>query len=403
MNAVVETSDTHADSPPLPATVVRLGWVSFLTDVSSEMIVSLLPAFLVGVLGAPARAIGIIEGVAEATASALKVVAGRLADRASAKKPLVLLGYGLSSLVRPLIAVATAWPAVLVVRFADRIGKGIRSAPRDALIASVTPPGRRGAAFGLHRAFDNAGAVVGPLVAATLVGLFAVPVRTVFALALVPGLSAVAVLVFGVKEPSVEPVEAGRSGGPAPRSAPLPPAFRRFAAVLVLFTLANSSDTFLLLKAREIGVGVAWLPVVWSYSNAVRALLGSWGGRLSDRIGRRRVLLAGWTVYAVSYAGFAVTTSVPLLLALIGGYGFHAALSEAAERALVADLVPAESRGRAFGWMHGLTGFAALPASAGFGLVWERLGSASAFGLAAALAALATVALAIAVRPRPIT
>ena len=399
MNAVVEKRATSADSPSrLPRTVLALGAVSFLTDASSEIIFPLLPVLLASLPGAPAAALGVIEGVAEATSAAVKVVSGRLSDRAPRRKPLVVAGYGLSSVVRPLVSLASAWPHVLLVRFLDRVGKGTRSAPRDALIAEVTPPGRRGAAYGLHRAMDNAGAVAGPLLAAGLLGLFALDLRTVLALSAVPAALAVAVLLFVVKE------EARRDRPHGARAqeeaAPLPPAFRRAAAAVTLFTLSASSDSFLLLKAREVGVSAAGVPLVWAFSNAVRAALGTWGGGLSDRLGRKKVLLAAWSLYAACYALFALARTPAALLAVLGVYSVHAALSEGAERALVADLVPAESRGRAFGWFHGLAGLAALPASALFGLLWTRFGSGTAFLAGAGVALAAAFFLAAAVPGR---
>ncbi len=373
--------------------------MSFLTDASSEMIFPLLPVLLATFPGAPAVALGLIEGVAEATAAAVKIVSGRLSDRAPRRKPLVLAGYGLSSVVRPLIALAAAWPHVLLVRFVDRIGKGVRSAPRDALIAEVTPPERRGAAYGLHRAMDNAGAVTGPLLAAALLGLFTLDLRTVLALSAVPAALAVAVLVFVVKEKArPAPVHAAHDNGPA---APLSPQFRRAVAAVTLFTLSASSDSFLLLKAREVGISAAEVPLVWAFSNAVRAALGTWGGGLSDRIGRKHVLLAAWSLYAACYVLFAFVRTPAALLAVLGVYSVHAALSEGAERALVADLVPTESRGRAFGWFHGSLGLAALPASAGFGILWTLYGSAAAFLAGAAIALAAAVFLALAVPSPP--
>jgi len=423
------------DSPPgrLPKTVVRLGWVSFLTDVSSEMIVPLLPAFLATLPGAPAKALGWIEGIAETTASVTKVVSGRFSDRAKAKKPFVLLGYGLSSVVRPLIGLAPSWPAVLGVRFLDRIGKGIRTAPRDTMIAAAAPPGRRGAAFGLHRAFDNAGAVLGPLFAAALVGLFSFSFRAVFLLAAIPAALSLLVLGFLVKERKGEatdkatdreiPWKAREPGGvpsdasarclseassrakeegtphgeaSAGRRSPspsLPPRFWRVAGVVGFFTFAASSDTFILLRAREIGVAAGWLPVLWAFSNGVRALFSAWGGGLSDRYGRRTLLLSAWGLYAACYAAFAVVSSAGVLVLIVGVYSLYYALSEGTERALVADLVPPESRGRAFGWLNGMTGLAALPASAGFGWLWERFGSGAAFLTGAGVAALSAVAL----------
>jgi MFS family permease len=400
MKAVVEKRATAPHSPSrLPRTVLALGAVSFLTDASSEMIFPLLPVLLATLPGAPAATLGLIEGVAEATAAAVKVVSGHLSDRAPRRKPLVVAGYGLSSAVRPLVALATVWPHVLLVRFVDRIGKGIRSAPRDALIAEVTPPDRRGAAYGLHRAMDNAGAVAGPLLAAALLGLLALDLRTVLALSAVPAAVAVLVLVLAVKEErSPERTSAARTEGPR---APFPPGFRRAVAAVTLFTLSASSDSFLLLKAREVGIPAAGVPLVWAFSNAIRAALGTWGGGLSDRLGRKRVLLAAWTLYAACYALLAFVRTPPALLAVLGVYSVHTALSEGAERALVADLVPAESRGRAFGWFHGLLGFAALPASAGFGLLWTIYGSGTAFLAGAGIALAAAVFLAVAVPGRP--
>lgn len=359
------------------------------------MIFPLLPVLLATLPGAPAAALGVIEGVAEATSAAVKVVSGRISDRAPRKKPLVVAGYALSSLARPLVALAAAWPHVLLVRFLDRVGKGTRSAPRDALIAEVTPPERRGAAYGLHRAMDNAGAVAGPLLAAAVLGFLALDLRTVLALSAVPAALAVAVLVFGVKEEE-RPRRARAPGGDGPEP-PLPPAFRRAAAAVTLFTLSASSDSFLLLKAREVGISAAGVPLVWAFSNAVRAALGTWGGGLSDRLGRKKVLLAAWGLYAACYALFALARTPAALLAVLGVYSVHAALSEGAERALVADLVPAESRGRAFGWFHGLVGLAALPASAGFGFAWTRFGSQAAFLGGAGIAVVAALFLAAAV------
>jgi MFS family permease len=424
MNAVVETSAMRGDSAPvgrtgLPKTVVRLGWVSFLTDVSSEMIVPLLPAFLTTLSGVPAAALGWIEGVADATASFVKILSGKWTDRAKAKKPLVLIGYGLSSVARPLIGLAPSWPTVVLIRFFDRIGKGVRTAPRDTMIAAAAPPERRGAAYGLHRAFDNAGAVLGPLLAAGLVGWMGLSLRTVFLLAAIPAALSLLVLAFGVKE-------AGGSGGlgtppssarelaslrqhapasqgiPRPVSPflpleenPLPPVFWRTAGVFAFFALAASSDTFLLLKAREIGIAAGWLPVLWAFSNGVKSAFSTWGGGLSDRFGRKRLLVAAWTLYAACYAGFALISSPAALAALVGVYSLYYSLSEGTERALVADLVGPELRGRAFGWMNGLIGFAALPASVVFGLVWQHAGSKTAFLAGAAVSAGAVLALLI--------
>ncbi|MEO8055882.1 MAG: MFS transporter [Acidobacteriota bacterium] len=398
---MVETSAIRGDSAPgglagLPKTVVRLGWVSFLTDVSSEMIVPLLPAFLVTLSGVPAAALGWIEGVADATASFVKILSGKWTDRAKAKKPLVFLGYGLSSVARPLIGLAPGWPTVVLIRFFDRVGKGVRTAPRDTMIAAAAPPERRGAAFGLHRAFDNAGAVFGPLLAAGLVGWMGLSLRSVFLLAAIPAALSLLVLAFGVREEKISlspqpssPFEESFSSS----SSSLPPVFWRTAGVFALFALAASSDTFLLLKAKEIGIAAAWLPILWAFSNAVKSLFSTWGGGLSDRFGRKRLLFAAWTLYAVCYAGFAYVSSPGPLVALVGIYSLYYSLSEGTEKALVADLVGPERRGRAFGWMNGLIGFAALPASVVFGVIWQGAGSKTAFLAGSAVAAVAVLGL----------
>ena len=412
MKAAVEMRDIPGDSAPsgaagLPKAIVRLGWVSFLTDVSSEMIVPLLPAFLATLSGVPAMALGWIEGVAETTASFVKIVSGRLADRAKAKKPLVFLGYGLSSLARPIMGLAPSWPAVVLIRFVDRIGKGVRTAPRDTMIANAAPPGRRGAAFGLHRGFDNAGAVLGPLVAAGLVGWMGLSLRSVFLLAAIPAALSLLVLAFGVRETTEGSSEGAvlssspSSSLPFKENIPLPPVFWRAAWLIAFFTLAASSDTFLLLKAKEIGMSAAWLPVLWAFSNAVKSAFSMWGGGLSDRFGRRRLMLAAWTLYAACYAGIAFVTSIWPLVGLVGVYSFYYSLSEGTEKALVADLVPADVRGRAFGWMNGLTGFAALPASVGFGFLWQQAGSRTAFLTGAAIAAIAAAGLLVLRFPHP--
>ncbi|MFI5180416.1 MAG: MFS transporter [Thermoanaerobaculia bacterium] len=412
----MERSDIAPDSPAagrLPPTVVRLGWVSLLTDVSSEMIVPLLPAFLATLPGAPAMALGWIEGIAETTASGAKILSGRWADRAKAKKPLVFLGYGLSSVARPLIGLAPVWPVVALVRFFDRIGKGIRGAPRDTMIAAAAPLERRGAAFGLHRAFDNAGAVLGPVLAAALVGAAGLSFRSVFLLAAIPAALSLIVLGFLVHEKKKESdgvpsdasahclseasLRAKEEGAP---SGELPPAFWRVAGVVGFFTLAASSDTFILLRARDLGIAAAWLPLIWSFSNGVKSIFSTWGGGLSDRFGRRTLLLSAWGLYAACYAGFAFVTSAPLLVGLVGVYSLYYSLSEGTERALVTDLVPIRLRGRAFGWFNAMTGLAALPASAGFGLVWEHYGAQAAFLTGAGIAAAAAGALLVLVPGR---
>jgi MFS family permease len=383
----------------LAPTVIWLGVVSFLTDASSDLIYPLLPRFLSVVLGASAEFVGAVEGVAEATASLFKLFSGRLADAARARKPIAVAGYGLSSTVRPLVALATAPWMVLAIRFLDRVGKGVRGSPRDAMVADVTPSARRGAAYGYHRAMDNAGAVLGPLVGFLLVERLRWPLRTLFGWSALPAALAMVVLVALVREPprgeSKKP-DPSRARGLARRGG-----LARYLVVLGLFTLGNSSDAFLLLRASDAGFDPPRLLLVWALHNAVKALLNRAFGALSDRIGRRALIVAGWTVYAFAYLGFGWAHAAWQLWPLFAFYGLYYALVEGSERALVADLAPPEARGRAFGWFHALTGGLALPASIGFGFVYHRAGAQVAFSVGAALALAASFGMLIVPRPPP--
>jgi MFS family permease len=414
----------RAAEAALPREVRNLGLVSLLTDASSEMIYPLLPSFVTGTLRAGPAVLGTIEGLAEATAALLKLVSGRLADRLPHRKPLVVAGYGLSSLVRPLVALASSSGQVLAIRLLDRLGKGVRSPPRDALLADVTAESQRGRAFGFHRAMDHAGALVGPLLA-SLVLLATDDLRLVFALAAVPAALAMAALVFGVREPmrqvlpklpDVVPTREARHVEPGPPRAPAlagtgahSPAddgaadtravavgsrrLRRYLAVLAVFSLGNSSDAFLLLRAQEAGVGLAALPLLWSLHHLVKAGASTAGGTLSDRFGRRRLILAGWVVYAVAYAGFA-WMSTPLEAFLwFAFYGVFHALTEGPERALLSNLAGPAERGRAFGLYHAVTGAMLLPASLLTGGLWQAFGASVALGAGAALAAAAACGL----------
>jgi MFS family permease len=377
---------------PLHRTVRSLGLVSLLTDASSEMIYPLLPAFLTGTLRAGPAFLGVVEGLAETVAAALKIVSGGLSDRSRRRKPLVVAGYSLSSLVRPLVALATAPFHVLAVRVLDRMGKGVRSAPRDARVD-------RGRAFGFQRAMDHAGAMVGPLLASAAM-LATNDLRVVFGLAAVPAVLAVATLVLGVREEPRLPAPAAptaAAGGPAP----LEPALLRYLGVLAVFTLGNSSDAFLLLRAQEAGVALAAIPALWTLHHLVKAGASTWGGALSDRVGRRRVIAGGWTVYALAYAGFAVAGSTLAIVGLFAFYGLFHALTEGAERALVADLAGEATRGRAFGLFHAVTGAALLPASLATGLLWQRFGAPVALGTGALLAAVAVLGLVVLVPSPP--
>jgi MFS family permease len=377
----------------LPRTVVALGFVSFFTDLSSEMIYPLLPLFLVDVLGAGAIALGTIEGIAESTAALLKVASGWWTDRMRRRKPLVVGGYTLSGSVRPLIGLAGAWPIVVLLRFGDRVGKGLRTSPRDALIADVTPGNRLGAAYGLHRAMDHGGAVAGPLIAAGLLLIPAMTLRGVFLLAAIPAAIVVVVLIFGVHE-RMRPPEATadpvslRLGWQA-MGTPM----RRLLLALVVFTLGNSTDAFLLLRLTDAGFAAAWIAVLWALHHVVKMGANLIGGQLSDRLGRRNLIIAGWMVYAAIYLGFGLTSSTAALVALFLAYGIYFGLTEPVERAWVAALAPEESRGSAFGFYHGAIGITALPASIIFGVIYAAAGPAVAFGTGAGLAVAATALL----------
>ena len=374
---------------PLDRTVRSLGLVSLLTDASSEMIFPLLPAFLTGTLRAGPAFLGVVEGLAEALAAFVKLYSGRLSDRLTRRKPLVVAGYSLSSLVRPLVALATAPAHVLLVRLLDRFGKGVRGAPRDALVAEVTAPEERGRAFGFQRAMDHAGAALGPVLASAVL-LVTGELRVVFALAALPAALAVLALVRGVHE---QPRSRGEIRSQPAARAPLEPALARYLAVLALFTLGNSSDAFLLLRAQQAGVPLALVPLLWTLHHLVKAAAGTWGGALSDRVGRRPTIVLGWSLYAIAYAGFA-TAAAPLAFpVLFVVYGLFHATTEGAERALVADLATASSRGRAFGLFHAVTGAALLPASLLTGLLWQRFGAGTALGTGALLAGLAALGL----------
>ncbi len=375
--------------------MLALAAVSFLTDVASDMTYPLLPLFLSTVLGVSATAVGAIEGAAESTAALLKLGSGWLSDRVRRRKPLVLLGYGIASLIRPLIGLAQSATQVLAVRVIDRVGKGIRGAPRDALIADSVDPAIRGRAFGFHRAADHAGAVVGPLLAFALLRWTEMDLRQLFLLTIIPGALSVAVLVFGVREvPRV--TEVSKQFDPHAR---LGRRFWAFLGVLFIFTLGNSTDAFLLLRAADLGVDAALIPILWAMLHVVKALSSTPGGALSDRLGRKPLLIAGWLVYAGVYFLLGRAGAEWQAWALFAVYGIYFGLTEGVEKALVADLVPADRRGTAFGWYNLALGLGALPASLIFGAIWDRWGAATAFTFGAGMALVAAVGIAV-VAPR---
>jgi MFS family permease len=381
---------THADGArpgkvKLPTTIWALGLVSLFMDISSEMIHSLLPVFMVSVLGASAAAVGLIEGLAEATAQIAKIFSGTLSDRLGRRKLLTVLGYGLAAATKPFFPLASSLGWVLVARFIDRIGKGVRDAPRDALIGDIVPPGGRGAAYGLRQALDTIGALAGPLAAMALMALFAGEFRTVFWFAFAPALISVAILVLAVKEPPVVHGDAGTAsiahGGEGGKLG------RRYWGVVLLgtvLTLARFSEAFLLLRARETGLDDGMAPLVLVVMNIAYALSAYPAGSLSDDRGRGPIFIAGCTALLVADALLAVGHSLWVILSGVGFWGLHMGLTQGLLAAMVSDAVPADRRGTAFGVFNASTGVALLAASLLAGELWDRYGSPATFGAGAA-------------------
>ncbi|MGD2252669.1 MAG: MFS transporter [Anaerolineales bacterium] len=364
----------------LPRNVWIVTITSFLTDISSEMLTNLLPLFLVGVLGVRTSVIGLIEGVAETTASLLKVFSGWLSDRVGVRKRLALLGYGLSTVSKPFLYIASNWAWVLGVRFFDRVGKGVRTAPRDALLADSVGEDRRGLAFGLHRAGDTAGAVLGLVVTLVVlrfaqqgsISLTQDSFRLIVLLSLIPAALAVLVLAIGARE---VPPSRESSRLPTLRLMDFDRRYLRFLLIIVLFTLGNSSDAFLILRAQTAGLSVFGILGMMLTFNVVYSLVSAPAGALSDRIGRRRLLILGWLIYALVYLGFARASAGWHAWLLMTVYGLYYGLTEGVAKALIADLVPSDQRARAYGIYSAAVGLTAFPASLTAGLLWQGAGN----------------------------
>jgi MFS family permease len=371
----------------LPGSVIALGFASLFGDVASEMIFPLLPVF-VPTLGGGAAFLGLVEGVADAVSAFLKLATGWLSDRTGRQKPFVLAGYALAGVVRPLMGLAQAPWHVLAIRSTDRVGKGERTTPRDALIAAHVTPETSGRAFGFHRSMDHLGAVLGPLAATGLLAL-GLSMRTVFLAAVVPGLLAVVAVLFA-KEADAAPT---RGESPTSGRGRLPRRLVGFYVILAAFSVVNASDVFLLLRAKEMGVGTTWLPVLWAVHHVSKSACTYVGGTLSDRIPRATMIAAGWGVYAVLFVAFAFAEAGWQVWALFALMGVYFGLTEPVEKALVRDLAPASMRGRAFGLYNFVLGACAVPAGLLMGHLWETYSSFVALATGSAVAAASAVAL----------
>lgn len=383
----------------LPRTVVIIGLVSLFNDFASEMVVPLIPLLLATTLAGGPVALGLIEGVADTVSNLLKLWAGRHSDLyGRRRKPYVVFGYLLSNLMRPLIGFSGSWPAVMAIRVTDRVGKGVRTAPRDALISDAIDEGIAGRAYGFTRALDHAGAVLGALTAAAIVYWGTHRLDIVIALSAIPGLLAVSLIAFGVKEPP-RPKDLTTDRTPLSWSR-LSPLSQRYLTVLAFFTLGKIPETFLLLRGYELGMTVVELLLLWALMHVIKVAISEQAGQHTDRVGRRPLILTGWMVYAVTLFALAFVTKPLMLWAWSLGLGFYFGLTEGAERALVRDLAAPVERGTAFGWFHMLVGLMAVPAGLMLGWLWSLFGARTAFLLSSALACLAVTGFWIMVRPK---
>ena len=373
----------------LSKNVKNLGWVSFFNDVSSEMIYPLLPLFLTQVLGAGVLFVGLIEGIAESISSFLKLFSGWLSDRFQKRKGIILFGYSLASITRPIMGLVTSGLHVLFLRFFDRVGKGVRTSPRDALLSQSCSEAERGKAFGFQRTMDHAGAMAGPLIASFLMAVLTKNLRVIFYLSAIPAFFCLLILFRGV-------ADATRNRISAPPALKLhwstwDKKFRYFLFIITLFTLGNSSDAFLLLRAKDLGLDIVSIPILWFVLHLSKTIFSLPGGSLSDRIGRRTVMILSWTVYGLVYLGFAFASKTYHIWLLFFVYGLFFGLSEGTERAWVADLVEESKRGMAYGVYNFFIGIATLPASLLMGLLWKTMGVQWAFAFGAIMALIAAL------------
>ncbi len=394
----------RGNPPPkkLPRTVIVLGLVSFFNDFASDIVIPLIPILLATVLAAGPVALGLIEGVADAVASLIKLWSGRHSDiMRGRRKGLAVAGYTLSNIARPLLGLAGSWPVLLVLRSIDRVGKGLRSAPRDALVADATPTGMHGYAFGYQRALDNAGAVAGSLAAAAVLAWSGMSLREVILWSAAPGVIAVLLLGLGVKEEHKIAHDNAPAPAPATERVALPPLrwsvlslpMRRYLLVLMLFTFARASETFILLLGHQLGVATVELLLLWAALNLCKAATSTWGGRLADSLGRGALMLLGWTTFSASFLMLGIVEHSAGLWTVSIFYGLCAGMSEGAERANISDYASPRERGTAFGWYHLMMGISAIPAGLLFGSIWQFQGAPMAFFFAGSLAGLSALLL----------
>lgn len=366
--------------------VFYTGVVSFLTDTSTKMVYSVMPMFLMSI-GASKTSLSLIEGVAESTASLLKAFSGYWSDKIGRNKPFMLIGYGLSALVMPLYATVVTPLQMLFYRFAERVGKGIRTAPRDSLVAGSVERNETGKSFGLHKAMDNSGAILGPLLAFFILSLKPDSFRLIFLLAAIPGLLGVIVLIYGIKEAKKKKESLLQKF----KFRDFPKRFYLFLFIIFIFTLGNSTDALLIVKANEVGVKVTFIPLVYLISSIVSVALAIPFGSLSDRIGREKLLIAGFLIYAVVYFGFGFTGNIQTIIALFALYGVHSASTDGVQKALVSDLVDKNKKGTGLGMYNALLGITLLPASLIAGLLYDKVNSSIPFYFGAATAALSAI------------
>lgn len=375
----------------LSRNVFVAGLVSLFMDISSEMIYPVLPLFMANVLGLNKAVIGLVEGAAEATASIVKVFSGYLSDRLGNRKWLMFAGYAVSTISRPVLALAGSWHQVFAYRIMDRFGKGVRTSPRDAIIAESTEPGYLGRAFGFHRAMDTVGAAIGPAIAFGALALFADGYRPVFWLSIIPGVIAVVLIVLFIKEKSRERPKAGQAARPRLTLKHFDWRFKAFVAIAALFALGNSSDVFLILRAEQLGVPTVMIPVVYLVFNLVYAAAAVPAGIAADRFGKKRLIFAGFVLFAVLYYGFAIASSTTHVWLLFACYGVFMGLTEGIQKAFLATVIPMDFRATAFGVYNTAIGLATLPASVIAGWLWETVSPAAAFYFGAITAAACAV------------